>query len=330
MKTGWIIAIVVAVHCVAVGSLIVIQGCGTTSKAPAVAPPSDTVKMPESVTEPKPVVKPVEKPLVVPPSVKTTVYTVEPGDSLSTIAHRFHLRAADIQELNKIKDPKKIRVGQKLILPGEMDVMAFPKPKKSPAKPKTEVSTPPAQGQGDTHVVQAGDTLSGIASKYGTTADAIRVANGLTGKTLNIGRKLVIPAGAPKKESLQQKTPEVSAKPVQKEAAPVTSTTAPVTTATTAPAQTVPQVNLDTKPVSKLSTPPPAVGAPAARPVANANKTSDAGKAPTVITHTVADGEDLKTVAMTYGVSEEEIKKFNGLTDTTLKSGQTLKIPMAE
>jgi len=323
MKTGWIIAIVVAVHCVAVGSLIVIQGCGT-SKAPGVAQPGESVKMPTPTTELKPVSKLSEKPVVVHPGVKTTLYSVEPGDSLSTIAYRFHLRVADIQELNSIKDPKKLKLGQKLILPGEIDVNAFPKPKKSPAKPKTQVAAPPTQALGDSHVVQVGDTLSEIAATYGTTVEAIRAANGLTGKTLKIGQKLVIPAGAPRKEPLQQKAPEAPAQPVKKEPAPVASVSAPVKTT---PAPAVPQVKLDIKPVSKLPAPPPAAAVPAPKEGTNVG---NAGKAITVITHTVADGEDLKTIARTYVVSEEEIKKFNGLKDATLKSGQTLKIPMAE
>jgi LysM repeat protein len=55
----------------------------------------------------------------------------------------------------------------------------------------TPVPTPvPTQR---TYVVQQGDTLNEIAQRFGTTAQAIRDANGLTGDTINVGQVLVIP-----------------------------------------------------------------------------------------------------------------------------------------
>lgn len=44
------------------------------------------------------------------------------------------------------------------------------------------------------HTVVAGDTLSGISSRYGVSMDAIRRANGMTGDVVVLGRRLVIPA----------------------------------------------------------------------------------------------------------------------------------------
>jgi len=44
-----------------------------------------------------------------------------------------------------------------------------------------------------TYTVQQGDTLNLIAERFGTTAEAIRAANGLSGDTINIGQVLIIP-----------------------------------------------------------------------------------------------------------------------------------------
>jgi LysM repeat protein len=44
-----------------------------------------------------------------------------------------------------------------------------------------------------TYVVQQGDTLNEIATQFGTTAQAIRNANGITGDTINVGQVLIIP-----------------------------------------------------------------------------------------------------------------------------------------
>ncbi|MEX0626783.1 MAG: LysM peptidoglycan-binding domain-containing protein [Chloroflexota bacterium] len=61
----------------------------------------------------------------------------------------------------------------------------------APAPSTTPVATPvPTQR---TYTVQQGDTLNLIAQRFGTTAEAIRAANGLTGDTINVGQTLIIP-----------------------------------------------------------------------------------------------------------------------------------------
>jgi len=54
-------------------------------------------------------------------------------------------------------------------------------------------TTAPPPSQGTVHVVQAGDTLSSIATRYGTTVAAIVQANNLASDTIYVGQKLVIP-----------------------------------------------------------------------------------------------------------------------------------------
>ncbi len=45
-------------------------------------------------------------------------YTVQRGDTLSSIASRFGATVKDIQNANKISDPRNIQVGQSLFIPG--------------------------------------------------------------------------------------------------------------------------------------------------------------------------------------------------------------------
>lgn len=45
------------------------------------------------------------------------------------------------------------------------------------------------------HTVASGDTLSGIARRYGTSVSALQAANGLSGSNIRIGQKLAIPSG---------------------------------------------------------------------------------------------------------------------------------------
>lgn len=61
---------------------------------------------------------------------------------------------------------------------------------------KRATASPGAGGgteQGYEHVIEKGQTLSGIAKAYNTTIDAIKKANTLKGDTVFIGQKLFIP-----------------------------------------------------------------------------------------------------------------------------------------
>ncbi|MEZ5277155.1 MAG: LysM peptidoglycan-binding domain-containing protein [Opitutaceae bacterium] len=66
-----------------------------------------------------------QRPATVKPSINFTddypktgvTYTVAPGDTISSIATRFNSSIRDIQNANKIADPKGLQVGQTLFIP---------------------------------------------------------------------------------------------------------------------------------------------------------------------------------------------------------------------
>lgn len=51
------------------------------------------------------------------PRDKGTTYTVQPGDTLSSIATKFNAQVRDIQNANKIADPKTLQPGTILFVP---------------------------------------------------------------------------------------------------------------------------------------------------------------------------------------------------------------------
>jgi len=104
----------------------------------------------------------------------TSIYTVKSGDTLSEIASRFGTTSNALAELNDIANPNLISVGQKLKVNG-VESVSVPKSNKT------------------TYTVQSGDTLSEIAQKYGTTANAIASQNGINNPNLiSVGQKLSI------------------------------------------------------------------------------------------------------------------------------------------
>jgi LysM repeat protein len=74
-----------------------------------------------------------------------------------------------------------------------------------PEATPVEESTPVASPSPTTHVVQAGETLSGIARDYGTTVDAIVEANdlGSAEAIINEGQGLLIPSAPPPAPTVQ-------------------------------------------------------------------------------------------------------------------------------
>ena len=116
-------------------------------------------------------------------------YVVQGGDTLNQIAAELGVGKAELIAINGIADPDLIRIGQVLLIPGSTAVASA------------------------THVVTAGETLAGIAGKYGASIDSLVSANGLTNPNLiRIGQQILITAN-----------PAAGAAP-----APVTSTPAPV------------------------------------------------------------------------------------------------------
>jgi LysM repeat protein len=69
---------------------------------------------------------------------------------------------------------------------------AKPAPKPA-AKPAPKTVAKPAPKTATRHVVKKGDTLSAIASRYGSSVSAIQRANKISGTLIHPGKSLVIP-----------------------------------------------------------------------------------------------------------------------------------------
>ena len=203
MRTRVLVGIVVALHALAVGGILFMQGCGTTKGAAVEPPPAPVMPPKAEVVTPAPV-RPVfqppaparmEPPVREPSEVKT--YTVQAGDSLSKIAAWYGVSTREVAELNGIKDTNKIKPGQTIVLPAYAKAAPKPPPARKAPKPtpvEGEAAAAPAGG-GAEYEVKAGDCLSKIASAHGTTTKALREANSLTSDNLRVKQKLVIPGG---------------------------------------------------------------------------------------------------------------------------------------
>lgn len=130
---------------------------------------------------------------LVAPVFADTSYTVQPGDTLTKIAARFNVTVEAIVQANRLANPNAIRVGQTLTIP-EGQPAPPPPPTGSPSSGAPPAPAPFASG--NTYIVQKGDSVSRIASRFNITVEELMQANNLTTTTLQIGQVLVIPGAA--------------------------------------------------------------------------------------------------------------------------------------
>jgi LysM repeat protein len=117
------------------------------------------------------------------PTATQTVYTVESGDTLFSIAAKFKANVCILMAVNNIVDPSVLAVGQKLVIPS----------------PDTQLPTSTAlptglpRGARLNYVVQCGDTLESIAAKFNSTGDDIAKLNNIKNPlSIQIGQTLIV------------------------------------------------------------------------------------------------------------------------------------------
>ncbi|WP_370567523.1 LysM peptidoglycan-binding domain-containing protein, partial [Desemzia sp. RIT 804] len=106
----------------------------------------------------------------------TSQYTIQSGDTLTSIAKRYNTTVANLKSLNNLKSDT-IYVGQKLTVNGTVQEESKPSTGDNSNSGNTESST-------TQYTVQSGDTLTGIARKYNTTVANLKSLNSLKSDTI--------------------------------------------------------------------------------------------------------------------------------------------------
>ena len=284
------------------------------------------------VVEAKPVA-PVVAPVVVPTQPvapvepEYTIYVVQSGDYLAKISKRYNVTISSIKKLNPSIKKDVICVGQKLKIPGKVDVgEQNVVPAQSPVVKAAKKSSATAAYTGATkeYVVKSGDTLGSIAYGNGINIRQLKALNGLTSDSLKVGQKLKIPAekvekkAAPAKKAAAEKKTEAAA---PKAAAPAKEEKK----AEAAPAPAAPVAAAPAPAEEKKVEAAPAEAAPAPAE----EKKAEAAAAPAATTtYVVQEGDDMTGVSIRWGVSAAAIRELNNLSENDqLVAGQIIKLP---
>ena len=128
-----------------------------------------------------------------------TTYTVQAGNTLSGIAYKYGVTVSQLQQWNNISNPNEIYVGQTLKI--------YTNNSNSSSNSTTKPTNSSSNSSYTTYTVQAGNTLSGIAYKYGVTVSQLQQWNNISNPNeIYVGQTLKIYTNSSSTSSNSTKT----------------------------------------------------------------------------------------------------------------------------
>lgn len=228
---------------------------------------------------------------------RRVTYRVRSGDTLTSIARRWHITTKSIVTANRLRSDR-LRAGQRLVLTV---------PNVQRASIPAASSSGSASGRHVIHTVRSGDTLDAIARRYGVTVANLRMTNRLEGNIIRAGQRLRIPSDAAKESDTVIYTVKSGD-----------------TLSTVAERYNVSVTKL--KRANRLTSNMLRVGDRLEIPSADRVE-RNLKPAPETRVHVVRSGDTLSEIGERYGVSVSKLRSANGLRGNSLRIGQRLVIP---
>lgn len=227
---------------------------------------------------------------------RRVTYRVRPGDTLSTIARRWHITVKSIVTANRLRSDR-LRAGQRLIL-------TVPNVERAPIQQASR-----STGSHKIHAVSSGETLSSIARRYGVSVSALRTTNRISGNVIRPGQRLRIPGTA------GDDLPAAVIYTVRQGDALSTIAQRFGTTVT------------KLKRANRLTNNTLRVGQRLEIPDAEPARAKREVEAPKSEIYVVRQGDTLSEIADRYGVGLSKLRAANGLRGNAIRIGQRLVIP---
>lgn len=196
---------IVAIHVLAIAGFLII-GCKREDKdaganisaptnpppvfgsEPSIVAPGSTNTSPVVVTPPTnftPIPVPSNTTTIIPTALAETPATehvIAKNDTFATLATKYGVSLKAIQAANPNLTPTKLKIGDKVKIPAKT------------ATARNGSPTATATDAGDQYTVKTGDTLSKIATKYGTTVKELQKLNNMSTTQIRVGQKLKVPS----------------------------------------------------------------------------------------------------------------------------------------
>lgn len=116
-------------------------------------------------------------------------YTVQSGDTLTSIAKKYSVSINQLKRANNIRRGRMLKVGVRLQIPGNSENTSNDGAKRTPATAKSKVALKTKY-----HVVRKGDNLASIADNYKVSLASVQNSNKKVNPSkLYVGAKIFIP-----------------------------------------------------------------------------------------------------------------------------------------
>ncbi|WP_300157641.1 LysM peptidoglycan-binding domain-containing protein [Solidesulfovibrio sp.] len=243
-------------------------------------------------------------------------HRVNKGESMGSIAKKYGVSTKELMAANGMKTERRLTLGSWIVIPGGAP-QAVAKAGPVPAAP---VQAQAQAAPGGSHRVQKGESVTGIAAKYGVSADALMAANGMrSGKDLRAGATLTIPGKAVART-------EVPAAPSPARSAADYKTPKPLAAA---PAPAANRLFAEKSPPPAPTKAPAAASQPAAKaasPAAPAKQTA-AAPAAKAVNYKVGPGETVWGIAKKFNVEPSSLMAWNNMkSPSALQAGSQITI----
>ena len=215
------------------------------------------------------------------------LYVVKRGDSLWSIAKKYGITVDELKQLNNLNS-NMLSIGQTLKISGEPAI------------------------DNDIYIVKRGDTLYGIASRYGLDVSVLKNYNNLTSNNLSVGQQLYIPTGQISEDLIGTDYDTY----VVKSGDTLFSI-----------ANTYNTSVADLRNINNLTSDTLVIGQQLLVPI---NEDVIDTSITNYTNYRVLAGDTLYSIATKNGISVDELKNINNLSNNNLSINQVLKIPVKE
>ena len=221
------------------------------------------------------------------PNTESDLYVVRRGDSLWSVSKKYGISVDELKRLNNLSS-NLLSVGQTL-----------------------RVSGVPLSNN-EIYIVRNGDTLYGIANRYGVSVDDLRRYNNLPGNLLSVGQQLFIPTG--------QIVDDVVGTNYDTYVVKTGDNLFNIASRYGISSDELRKIN-------NLSSDTLFIGqqllVPTDSDVIDSNITN-------YVDYRIVSGDTLYSIANRYGVSVDELKRINNLSSNSLSVGQVIKVPVLD
>jgi len=228
-------------------------------------------------------------------------HRVRSGETLGRIASRYKVPTSAVQKMNRIRNPRRLRVGQMLVIP----VRAATLPTRTVV-----------------HVVDKGENLTRIAARYALDVATLKSMNALKSDVVKVGQELKVltgqPSVSPSESSSAQAKQKAAGKATEAQRRPTYYTVrkgdslARIASRYGLSSEVLREIN--NLPTSGVIHPGDRLRLTAAPPPAS------------TVGYVVKAGDTLSAVANRYGMGTPQLMDLNRLRNDRIRVGQKLRV----